>query len=105
MTPADKETLSQVLGVILEGGNFVENEQLVGKFNLVMKNIQAMPTTASEDVMDLRMEMIASLLESISKAGGSIPWSRLKKMTVQEVVDTLAQNGIRFHYNQNGVAK
>ena len=105
MTPADKETLDQVLEVMLQGGNFNEHEQLVGKYNMLMKNIQSMPTTASEDVMDLRMEMIASLLESISKAGGSIPWSRLKKMTVQEVVDTLAQNGIRFHYNENGVAR
>ena len=46
-----------------------------------------------------RVEMIASLQEAIVLARGSFrAWTELRDMKVDELVNTLAQNGIRFTY-------
>ena len=58
-----------------------------------------------EMILDLRVEMIVSLMDAVGKAHGATPWHRLKEMTVQELVNRLAQNGIRFHYDEEGVVR
>ena len=56
-------------------------------------------------IVNDRVEMILGLNDAIIKAGGvPEPWQEMKKQTVGELVNRLAQNGVRFTWS-NQMAK
>ena len=53
----------------------------------------------SDKILSDRLDMIMSLFDALEQAGGGPRyWSEAKNMTLEQLVETLSQNGIRFVY-------
>lgn len=61
-----------------------------------------MDTTISASIIAQRYEMLESYAEAIRKCGGDPTYflMNVETMTVREMIDCLAQNGVRFSCNK-----
>ena len=58
-----------------------------------------MDRTQAQQILRDRVDMIRSLNDSLMKAGGCPrTWEEAKKLTLEQMVEQFAQNGIRFTY-------
>ena len=64
------------------------------------KSIYELLSYRHNTVEEQRLEMFHSLLLSIKEVGGQIDKEDLLKMSVADLIDILAQNGVRFCVKQ-----
>jgi len=79
-------------------------ESQLGSSNMTV-GAESLTNQKERKILRLRMDMISSLMEAVQKAHGCLSISTMMDMILEQLVESLAQNGIRFTYDKNDAYK